>query len=233
MKMKTLIFCTGYSKNLEEWEMRYGRWINAVESGNLNVDTILIPDDGSKELPDWEGVTILKEDLPDQEPDSRGIIYSFPDNLGRKDVYVTPGWHRSFMFAMTYAQKYGYEKVIHLESDAFIISPRMEDYINEISNGWETFWCPKWRLPETSIQVIAGNSLNDYLELSLIPYEKFSGKPPDPNPSQGESWLRFTHIHKEFKGDRYGENGANSIIPEDADYACQILPHTFCWWLEK
>ena len=227
--MKTLIFCTGYGKNLEEWETRHSKWINAIESGTLEADTLLIPDDGSPELPNWEGITMLSGELPDQEPDTRGVIYSFPDNLGRQAIYVYPGWYRSFMFAAKYAKKYGYEKVIHIESDAFIISERMQQYINAINYGWMTFWCPKYQLPETSIQVITGPALNDFIALIDAPYSLVSGKPADPNPSQGISWLPFNAVNQMFKGDRYGENKGQ--VPMDADYACQIEPGEHCWWL--
>lgn len=228
--MKTLIFCTAYGKTLDEWETRHSKWINAIESGKLEVDTLLLPDDGSPELPNWDGITVLKGDLPDQEPDTRGVIYSFPDNLGRQAIYVYPGWYRSFMFAAKYAKKYGYEKVIHLESDAFIISERMQDYINSLNEGWMTFWCPRYQLPETSIQVIAGSALDDYISMADAPYTMFTGKPADPNPSQGTSWLRFNVINQAFTGDRYGENRGQ--VPMDADYACQIEPTAPCWWLK-
>jgi hypothetical protein len=228
--MKTLIFCTGYGKNIEIWETVYSRWINAIESSKLDVDTLLIPDDGSPELPKWNGVDILQGTLPEQESNARGVIYSFPDNLGRQAIYVYPGWHRSFMFAVEYAKKYGYEKVIHLEADAFIISERMQQYVNSINDGWVTFWCPRYQLPETSIQVIAGPALDKYYELSKVPYEQFAGKPADPSASQGTSWLKFDTVNKSFKGDRYGEHRGN--VPVDADYACQLEPTAPCWWLD-
>jgi hypothetical protein len=227
--MKTLIFCTGFADNLDSWESRYSRWINAVEQSRLEVDTLLIPDDGSPELPDWDGVEVIQGELPDEEPESRAVIYKHETHLGRPSLYVFPGWHRSFMVAIKYAKKYGYEKVIHLEADAFLISKRVQSYVNNFEDGWEVFWCPKYQLPETSIQLIAGGSLNDYEELSTIPYSEFAGRPPDPNPSQGESWLKFTNINKDFKGDRYGEDGD---APMDSDYTCQTPHDVYCWWLK-
>lgn len=229
--MKTLIFCTGYSKNIEIWETLHSKWINSIEAGKLDVDTLLIVDDGSPELPNWPGVTILQGQLPENEPKSRGVIYSFPDNLGRQGLYVYPGWYRSFMYAAQYAQKYGYEKVIHVESDAFIISERMQVYVNSVVDGWMTFWCPRYRLPETSIQIIAGSALADYVAMSTMPYELFAGRPADPDPSQGASWLKFSASNQMFIGDRYGENRGQ--VPANADYACQIEPTAPCWWLEK
>ena len=229
--MKTLIFCTGYAKSAEDWDIRYALWINHIESTGLEADKILIIDDGSEVLPSWEGVDVIQEgELPNQESENRGTIYHFENNLGRPSIYVIPGWYRSFMFAAEYAKKYNYEKVIHIESDAAIISDRLQTFINEFKDGWTTFWCPKYQLPETSIQVIAGSALNKYYGLSSNPYSMYSGQPPDPDPSQGDSWIEFDMINKDFKGDRYGEY-PNGITPDDADYVCQINPEFNNWWL--
>lgn len=227
--MKTLIFCTGYAPTLEKWELLYSRWINAVESSLLDVDTILIPDDGSPVLPEWQGIeTINAGELPDIESSSRGIIYHYPDNLGRSSMYVYPGWYRSFMFAAIYAKKYGYEKVVHLESDAYIISEKMQTFVNEYTEGWTAFWCPKYQLPETAIQIIAGSSLDRYAELALTPYSKFSGRPADPGREQGDPWLPYV-VNKTFYGDRWGENMGTT--PKGADFTCQIDPTASCWWI--
>ena len=227
--MKTLIFCTGYASSLEKWEAIYGRWINAVESGSLSVDKILIPDDGSPCLPSWPGIDTLVENLPQTEPHARGVIYQHNTTLGRQAVYVYPGWHRSFMLAAQYARQYGYEKIIHVEADAFLISDRIHQYINDFNSGWVTFWCPRYQLPETAIQVIAGSALNSLYEIIDVPYSKFSGWPADPGIGQRASWLPYTTINKDFHGDRWGET--LRMPPKNADYACQI-PHTMhCWWL--
>ena len=228
--MKTLLFCTGYCSSTEQWEQRIGRWINAAESGELEFDTILIPDDGSPVLPEWPGVEVIHEgSLPEVEPESRGVIYHFAENLGRSSLYVYPGWYRSFMFAAEYAKTYGYEKVIHIESDAYVISERMNHHLNQFSDGWETYWCLKYQLPETAIQVIAGSALVKYYDISTQPYANFSGRPPDPGREQGQSWLPYT-VNKDFYGDRWGEN--NGQTPKTADYTCQIELTADCWWID-
>ena len=229
--MKTLLFCTGYASSLEKWESVHGRWINAVEHSGLSVDKILIPDDGSPFLPEWPGVVVIDATLPEIEPDTRGVICRHSSNLGRQAVYVYPGWHRSFMLAAAYAQKYGYNKIIHIEADAFIISPRMIDHMNAYTQGWETFWCPRYQLPETAIQIIAGSALVSLYSLIDVPYSQFAGQPADPGHGQGASWLPYTTVNKNFHGDRWGEN--RQTPPTNADYACQIPVTMHCWWLDK
>jgi len=227
--MKTLLHCTGYASTLNEWEIRYGRWINSVETGPLDFDTILIPDDGSPELPSWDGVAVIDEDdLPDEESQSRGIIYRYQKHLGRQSIYVYPGWYRSFMFAAEYAKKYGYDKVIHIESDAFIISEKLGKFVNEFDQGWISLWCPRHQIPETSIQVIAGKDLEKFYELSKIPYSEVSGRPADPGANQGAPWLPYT-VNRDFLGDRWGEGPHPT--PRDADYTGQIPMDYDCWWI--
>lgn len=228
--MKTLIFCTGFAKTIDEWELKHSRWFNAIETSKLNVDTLLIPDDGSPELPSWEGVdTILEGTLSDQEPTARGVIYSFKNNLGRQEVYVYPGWHRSFMLAAEYAKKYSYEKVIHVEADAFVISDRMQNYINDYADGWTTFWCSKYQIPETSIQIIAGSGLQSLYDLIDKPYSLFSGHPADAGQHHRPSWLSYV-VNKDFYGNRWGED--NTPTPKNADFTCQINYADPCWWLD-
>lgn len=232
--MKTLIFCTAFAKTLEDWENLHSRWINAVEDSFLEVDKILIPDDGSPEIPNWEGIDILEEGpLPDQEPEARGIIYHYKNNLGRPSIYNQVGWYRSFVFAAEYARKYGYEKVIHLEADAFVVSKRFQDYLNNFNNGWESFWCPRHQIPETAIEVIAGEKwMNEFFKFIDIDYSRFEGRPPDPGVEQGESYLPYI-TNKSFIGDRYGEAELMTHVPLNADYACQIRPTTYAWWLNN
>jgi hypothetical protein len=232
--MKTLLFCTAYANTLERWEDLHSRWINSVESGHLNIDKILIPDDGSPYIPEWEDLAYINEsELTDQEPDERAVIYKFKDRLGRPSIYNQVGWYRSFAFAGMYAKKFGYQRVIHLEADAFLISKRIQDYMNNFTDGWESFWCPRHQIPETAIQVIAGeNYINEFAKFWDIPYSKFEGQPPDPGIEQGESYLPYK-TNRSFIGDRYGEDEINTHVPLAADYACQIQPTTFAWWLNN
>jgi hypothetical protein len=230
--MKTLLHCTAYAKTADEWRIKHSRWIQGAETGPLKFDTILIPDDGSPEIPQLDGVTIVDEGtLTDVEPIGNKIVYRFHNNLGRQDLFVYPGWYRSFMFAAVYAKKYGYEKVIHVEADACIISQKLGDYFNNFKHGWEALYCPKWGIPETGIQIISGRYLQSFIDLTSMPYEAVAGHPADPRPHQGASWLPYT-MNRSFLGDRWSEYPRD--VPAQADYACQIpTDYSNCWWLKN
>ena len=228
--MRTLLFCTSFSPSVEFWKVRYRRWYDAVKATSLEFDKALIIDDGSPVLPIWEDCSIINHyDVPllrdeDLYPLS---IYHFPDNLGRQGIYIYPGWFRSFMFAVKYARQYGYDKIIHLESDAFLASRRLCNHFNYPTNDWTVLWCPRYNIPETAIQIIGGKALDKYYNLSLCPYSEFEGKAAD---SETDAWIPFDLIEKKFNGDRYGEY--MSSVPKNADYACQIGPTTKCWWIK-
>jgi hypothetical protein len=213
--LKTLIFCTGWSP--ENWKL-YERWLNHIRQSKLQCNQIIIPDDGSPTLPDFQDCQIITGDLPESQPNSNTVIYHWPIHLGRPSHLNYPGWFRSFMFIPSYVAKYGFKKVIHIEVDAYLTSERIQNYANHIADGWVTFWCPKHNFAEPAIQIIAGSALDNYCQLSKLPYELFINK-------HAEDYLPFTFINKEFIGDRYGEYLPK--VPAHADYAGQIhLEHS-------
>ena len=209
INMKTLVFCTGWSDN-ENWNI-YQKWIEEI---NVKCDQILIPDDGSKILPCFKDFQIITGNLPDSQPSSRVIMYHWDNCLGRPSSLNYPGWYRSFMFVAEYAQRYGFKKIIHIEADCRLISKKIQLYVNELINGWVAFYCPKHNFPETGIQIIAGDSILEFVKFSKIPYNKFVN-------FLAEKYFPFTVNRKDFIGDRYSEYPKE--IPLNADYACQIV----------
>lgn len=245
--MKTLVYCTAWSTSHDRWDNYFGRWINALENSKLEFDQILLVDDGSTVLPSWNGVEIINEgQLPPSMPESRGVIYHHLDNLGHRPPMKpadppidSPGWHRSYMFAAEYAEKYKFDKIIHIESDAFLISDRIQNYVNELTEGWTTFWCPRHQFAENNIQIIAGSSVHDFINWKNTQgsYEdEFKGK-------YAEFYTPYTTVNKTFKGDRWGEfaPGLAKVadpncapgVPRDADYVCQIRQESSFWWFDE
>jgi hypothetical protein len=211
--MKTLLFCTSYAQTPQVWDRRYRKWRDFFAAGRLRADQTLLIDDGSPVLPSWRAVKLL-EQLPERQAADKTVLYHFKDNLGRSGIRTYPGWYRSFAFAATYALRYGFAKVVHVESDCFIYSERMFDFVNGLDSGWTAFWCPLWQFPETCIQVICEDQFEAYAKLSTVSYaQELADKPI-------EMLLPFTQVRKDFVGDRYGEYV--QWVPEDADYGCQI-----------
>jgi hypothetical protein len=243
--MKTLMYSTSFSKSLETWDNHYGRWINHLENSNLEYDQILLIDDGSPVLPKWDGVNIITGPLPEQQPKSHGVIYHFEDNLGHNPPLKpndppidSPGWFRSYMFAAEYAEKYEFDKIILIESDAFLISERIQEYVNALEQEWTTFWCPRHNFAENNIQIIAGTSVRDFVNWknSIESYDEYKGQFP-------EFFTPYTNVVKDFKGDRWGEFAPGMArvadpqcapgVPRDADYVCQVFEESPCWWLDE
>ena len=230
--MKTLVFCTvaavGDDPLDAYWRIRAGRWVDAIQSSRLRADQVLLVDDGSEVLPQWSDTEIRRR-LNAEQSAAPVVMYHFDNRLGRQSDWF-PGWYRSFSFAALYAFRYGFEKVVHIESDAFLISDPVQDYVNGLTAGWTSLWCPRHNIPESSIQIIAGDQMRAFLAMQAQPYEDLR------NRGVIENILPFTHVEKRFKGDRYAESNPSApLVPRDADYVAQtvgIYPDSFFWWLK-
>jgi hypothetical protein len=230
--MKTLIFCTGYASTTDKWDNIHRNWLESVKASGLQYDQILIPDDASFNLPNWEAATILTgEPELTEQPVTELVIYKFNERLGRPALYDQPGWYRSFVYAGYYAKTFGFDKVIHIEADCCVISQRFVNYLNNFNDGWEAVWCPRHGLSDTSIQVIAGKQCIEAFSLfNQIDYNYFRGTPPDPREADQKGYLPFT-TNKKFIGDRYGEY--TITVPRNADYACQVFENIDRWWIRE
>ena len=223
---KTLVFCTAYAPTRDLWERRYRVWLDAILRSQLKHDQILIVDDGSPVLPDWPDTVITGETMP-MRPEAPVSLFHFRDNLGRpRDTYF-PGWLRSFFFAAAYARLFGFDKIVHIESDAFLITPRVQAYFNSVTEGWVALWCPRYGMPESGLQIVAGSAIERCAAFGRRSFDT-------PDADVIEKVLPFTHVETGFIGDRYGEY--QDHIPRDADYVMQIRATRYAdpdylWWL--
>jgi hypothetical protein len=213
--IKTLLFCTSFFDNKNVLDKRYKKWLDYYNNSNLIFDQCLIIDDGSPIIPKWNDISIItKENNLDIQPNNKTIFVHFDNNLGRLNVRNYPGWYRSFKFAAKYAKKFNFEKIIHIESDAYIISDKCFNVINTLHEGWNTFWCSEHNFPESSIQIIGKDKINSFHNFTNQNYEKFID-------NSIECFIPFTNIIKNLKGGRYGEN--YKTLPDNIDFCCQFL----------
>ncbi len=223
---RTLIFCTAFSASDKAWTMRYRLWLNAIQSSQIRHDHVLLVDDASPVLPDWPDTRITNN--TNASPATGGVtLYRFDQRLGRVAGSVYPGWSRSFGFAARFARIHGFDKVVHVESDAFIISTKMQQYVNDVSDGWIAPAILSHAMPESAIQIMAGSGAQAYFEFSKAPYHHSVG-------TEAEHVIPFTKIERLFTGSRYGETMNN--VPRDADFVTQSRPATiggrdYYWWL--
>jgi hypothetical protein len=199
--MKTIIFCTSYIDNFNY--TRYKKWIdyyyNKLEL--FNASNLFLIDDGSSNVYFDHRVEIVKSnDLPGSLKSDINLFH-FEDHLGRPSRKNYAGWWRSFTFSIKLAEKYNMDKIIHIESDYYIVSRRMIDYMAKTSEGWTVFYSKAYGFSETAIQIICKDSFEELnntfkkAEESNYQFKKIA-----------ERVLPFSKIEKGFIGDRYGES---------------------------
>ena len=217
---RVLVFCTAFvsrtGSDYYQWDVRYRIWLEAVRRLPIRVDQILFVDDGSDTSPSWEDLQVIEEG-ESYKTDAPVVFFKFGNNLGRKAFSDFPGWVRSFFFAAKFASANEFDKVIHLESDAFLISAGACRYVDGLRDGWTAFWCPRHNRPESGIQVIAGNELATYQAWSERPVESFTD-------CVIETTLPFTRIAHALRGDRYGELGRRGTR-RTLTSVCKVFQH--------
>jgi len=208
---RTLLFCTSYCENVTTWNRRCGNWLRGIEMSGICYDVIAMIDDASPALPDWQGVEIA-HDLTQVNPKWTKLIYRFPERLGRSGILDMPGWYRSFAFSSQLAEHLNCDRIVHIESDAYLLSSGIVDYL-DTAQGWNTVWARSKSVPETGIQVIAEKALPVFREWVSLPYDIYRD-------SVLELLFPFTHVEHSFRGDRHGET--LSQVPWDADWTMQV-----------
>ncbi len=225
---RRLVFCTAFAEDPSVWHDRYRPWLDAIQASALGADQILIVDDGSATLPGWADTRVISVD-------SLGDVYSAPcagpvllahfrTRLGRAGVLDFPGWHRSFAFAALYAERHAFDRVVHIESDAYVISARAQAFLAHFPEGWAAFWCARYDMPESAVQVAAGQGVRALAAFARRPYSEMIGK-------THEREMPFTAVEKQFRGERMDEFA--QAVPADADYAAQVpsrREHGFYWF---
>jgi hypothetical protein len=212
-RLKTLLFCTSYSLDQNTWTRRYQKWLDHYQHSPLHFDQILLIDDGSPSFANLRQIEVINH-LPETRPQSSAVLYHFQNHLGRNDIKDFPGWFRSFTFVLSYAKQYGFEKIVHLESDFYVLSEPLFAWINSLSSGWSTLFSQHYNFPECAIQVINQDQFNAYEHLAKKDYAKeYVGW-------DMETVLPFTQVNKSFIGDR-----SDAINPEQwwaGDYLAQV-----------
>jgi hypothetical protein len=228
--MRTLLFCTSYSESIWSWNDRWRRWLRAVLDSRLVLEKVLIVDDGSPLLPSWSDV-YFTDALSKFNPSSNVEFHRFADRRGQHvNGQPFPGWYRSFSYAVLSAIGNGFDRIIHIEADAFLISPRIIDFFNEFNSGWTCLWCPTHSWPETTLQIITRDSFDSCSSFFSKPYSEHTAPPY----RAIERLIPFTFVNKSFTGDRYGE--ISEVIPRNADYASQVrwgMGPEYYWWLPE
>jgi hypothetical protein len=227
---KTLVFCTSYFETEDIYYLRYKKWISYYMSLPFSEDkTFFMLDDHSDLSVADDRYNFIEGDITEDTKVEKMNFYHFDERWGNNRTANHPGWFRSFLFSLEIAETLGYEKIIHIESDMYLLSPRICEHIDELDSGWVSFRCPTYRFPESSLQVINkdnfgkfNNFKNELLAKGLETLEN----------SNVEWLLPLTHVEEKFTGDRYGERGIKQG-PEMDYYAQARLNQIFVFDLKK
>lgn len=210
----TLVFCTSHMRNQAEWELRYTRWL-AHHRKLFPEEPLVMIDDGSAYLPDEPGISV-NSSVENFVVGDQASIYHFPNRLGRRATHNFPGWFRSFTFSIVIAKKLNVKKIVHIESDAFILTENALDLVNATASGWTAFWCPRFRYPESAFQIICEDSFASLEEVRAASFAaQYANKVM-------ERSLPYTRIDHSLCGNRYGD--FRNKVPSYADFAAQVKP---------
>lgn len=231
--MKSFLFCTSYISNEvdDQFPLRYKKWIDYYSTilQDLGADHIFMIDDASPDLglinSDLIEVIFVNNGFPEVLSKKINII-SFQEHEGRKSDNYFAGWWRSFTYSIKIAEKYGFDKIIHIESDFYIISDRLIRFIKTIDQGWASLYSAYYKFPESAVQVICRECfplLEDVYNKAVAANYKFD--------TIAEHMLPFTRVIKEFIGDRLGETNilrqwaTGETEFDNLDYYGQLPPH--------
>lgn len=195
---------------LEENLSKYATWWKYYRSKFPNAH-LMIANDGPIEGPVLDKFI----ELTDGEFDLSNLIV-FDNKLGR-DWHFHWGWWRSFLTVLKFGRDNEFLKIIHIESDAVILSNRLINYLLNENNGWKCLFTKKYNFPESAIQII---NFDSYHLIETLP-EQFDFN------TIAELFLPFRAI-KHFIGDRYGESG--ELPSHKIDYVCQW---DWMWHIDK
>lgn len=196
--------------NRQESYLKYYKQLKT----ELGYDKILLLDSGSDiEYLKKHDARIVDEwgRVIKNKPAADVTIVRFHTELPRTGVWEYPYWWRCLDFLKVIIPQ-GVTKLIHIDTDCYVLSPRLMKYVRELDSGWTAFWSAKYDFPEAGFWVVAGDALKSFIDFPIPYYTYYNGK-------EAERVLPFTNVVKSFIGDRYGED----FLPQtpEMDYYCQ------------
>jgi SAM-dependent methyltransferase len=199
--MKTLLFAPMWLDKENRLE-RNIKWLRYMRDNDiftkLGVDKLFFVDNASSD----ENIELVKQEYPSM------TIHRCTEFLARTSHLEYPYWYRAFAIAAQYAKDNGYEKIIHIDTDVYVLSERICTHIKTLNSGWNAFWCPRHNFAESTFQVIGSDKIEEMRAWMAEGYKKHY-------PCDAEHVIPWTNIIKTFDGDRYGEIRAKQIFHMD------------------
>lgn len=210
--MKTILYAGCYldgydaiGNNRLERNIRYVNYYTSIRE-ELGFEKIFLLDNGSND----ESICEFLDRV-----DKSYLHFKSLENLKSDDPSHYPYCWRVRYYTEELIKE-GYEKIITIDSDCFVLSKRLAKYIKELNTGWTAMWCEKWQFPEDAMSILCKDSFHLFKNFIRVPVERRYG-------SKLEFSVPFTRIEEGFIGDRYGED--NIDMSEDMDFYAQAGPN--------
>ena len=117
-----------YVENVDQWRVRARRWLDYHVQLPLERDAIFIIDDASPYVPDDADVRVIDAIPASLDPGPAAWLYRFGEREGRTGMRGHRGWWRSFLYSLDIARTLGFDKIVHVESDAYLLSHVVHDW---------------------------------------------------------------------------------------------------------
>jgi hypothetical protein len=167
---------------------RVNRWI-VYYSGlqeKLGFQNIFLSDDGSEKasLDQLEGdVWVFENRHLGKRNNANGVDYDYC-------------WRA--LWDIRKLIEIGYKKIITIDTDTFVLSERLFDYIRERSTGWTAFDIEKYHFPSAELHILCEDAFPRFLYYTRGDFMQKNG-------TLMEKDIPFTHVICGFKVDRFGE----------------------------
>lgn len=138
------------------------------------------------------------------------------ENLKRYGNYDYPYVWRFVYFVKKLFDHY--DKVLIIDSDSFVLTKRLANFVRDTDTKWRSLWCPKYLMPECNLQVICNDAYNYYRNFADGDFMRYNGV------DIMERLLPIQKIETRFVSDRYGDDGLVEQTPEMDFYSQCKLP---------
>lgn len=215
--MKSLL-CCGTAFHTRRGQAALWRWFYHYRPllDEFGATHQAVCNDGNRNLPVETFVKIHSGLNPSLLTPSHLHVLTWPTSLGRVDLHTYPCFWRNVYTLTRVARDQGFDKLIYIDWDFWVISREMMHEIRALKSGLTTYWVPRYGFPESSVFVCCSD-MYQRLEDSALDALR---KPVCLKSDICEVTIPWTRVITSRVGDRYPEFG--SPLPAEADYCAQL-----------
>lgn len=219
--MKTL-FCCGTATQTGQGQSGLWRWWFYYRpfKEQFGATHFAVNNDGNVNLPTETFVKLHDGTKPiDPLSEDQLNLIHWPNSLPRQSQYACPGYYRSVSTLTRVAMEQGFDKLVYVEWDFWVLAEEMMREIACVDHGLIAYWVPFYVFPECNIIVCAKDQFKALKDKS----DQLGAKTDMTAETIAEITFPWTEVRKHRVGDRYPEH--TDLLPLDVEY-CAQLPNT-------